>query len=67
MAYLGGVIQTPEVDIQTISDELGIVKTPAHVVLFLLVAAENADFPNPGVEEFPQDGMTERAGASGDQ
>lgn len=27
MAYVGGVIQTPEVDIQTISDELGIVKT----------------------------------------
>jgi len=37
MAYLGGVIQTPEVDIQTISDELGIVKTTISAPLGDLV------------------------------
>ena len=37
MAYLGGVIQTPEVDIQKISDELGIVKTTISAPLGDLV------------------------------
>jgi len=37
MAYLGGVLQSPEVDIQTISDELGVIKTTISAPLGDLV------------------------------
>ncbi len=37
MAYLGGVIQSPEADIKTISDELGIKKTTISAPLGELV------------------------------
>ncbi len=37
MAYLGGVVQSPEADIQTISDEIGVVKTTLSAPLGDLV------------------------------
>jgi len=38
-----------------------------HVVLFLLVAAEDANLGDLGLEEPPQYGVAERSGAAGDQ
>lgn len=39
----------------------------AHVVLLLLVAAEDADLAHPGLEEPAQNGIAKGAGAAGDQ
>lgn len=39
----------------------------AHIVLFFLVAAENADFGQIGVQEAFEYGVTEGAGAAGDE
>jgi hypothetical protein len=43
-----------------------VVKLP-HVVLLLLVAGEDADFTDVGVEEAAEDGVAEGAGTAGDQ
>jgi hypothetical protein len=38
-----------------------------HIVLFLFVAAEDADFADIAVKETPENGIAERAGAAGDE
>ena len=38
-----------------------------HVVLLLLVAGEDADLADVGLQETPQHGVAEGAGAAGDQ
>ena len=38
----------------------------AHVILLLLVAGEDADLPEVGVQEVLEDGGTEGTGAAGD-
>lgn len=47
--------------------ELGAVVALAHVVLLLLVTAEDADLADVGVEEALEDGVAEGTGAAGDQ
>jgi hypothetical protein len=37
----------------------------SHVVLFLLVAAENTDLANVGVQKTAQDGIAKASGAAG--
>lgn len=42
-------------------------KLVAHIVLLLLIAREDADLPDVRLEKAIQDGITERAGPTGDQ
>ena len=46
--------------------ELGMVVALAHVVLFFLVTAEDADFTQVRIQKTPQHGVAEGAGATGD-
>jgi hypothetical protein len=47
--------------------QLAVVVELPHVVLLLLVAGEDADFTDVGVEEAAEDGVAEGAGTAGDQ
>jgi len=47
--------------------ELGMVVGQPHVVLFLLIAGEDADLADVGIEEAVQDGIAEGAGAAGNE
>ncbi len=54
-------------DVADVELELGIGVGQTHVVLLLLVPAEDADLADVGIQEAPQHGVAERAGAAGDQ
>lgn len=47
--------------------ELGVIVSQAHIVLFLLVAREDANFADVGIEEAIQHGGAEGAGAASDE
>ncbi|MOA02623.1 hypothetical protein D3C78_1220820 [compost metagenome] len=47
--------------------QLGVGIALAHVILLLLVTAEDADFSDVGVEEALEDGISKGAGAAGDE
>ena len=54
-------------DVANIKAEFVAAVLVAHVVLFLLVAAEDADLADVGVQKATQDGVAKAAGAAGDE
>ncbi|MNH27941.1 hypothetical protein D3C79_880700 [compost metagenome] len=54
-------------DIADVELQLGAAVALAHVVLLLLIAAENADFGNVALEKTLEYSVAERPGAAGDE
>lgn len=51
-------------DITDVEFQFGIGILFSHVILFFLVAAENADFGDVGLQEAAEDGVAERASSA---